>query len=310
MSRPRVCVVGSLHFDIIVRAPRLPRLGETLIGETWSWKPGGKGANQAMAAARHGAEVELIGCLGDDDDATRLRERIAAAGVGVSHVRTVPQGSGMSVAIQQAGGDYAAVVVSGANGALDPAQVAGCGDALGACRVLVLQNEVAAHANAAAARLAREAGATVILNAAPARPLEGLAGLIDVLVVNAVEAEMLGAAPVGDLGSATEAADHLRDVAPAVIVTAGAAGLAAASDSGTLSLTAHPVARPQTHGAGDAFVGALAARLAAGDPHSDALGYANAAAALHVGRREADRDALAPADVQRLLADVPATTAG
>ena len=109
----RACsVVGSLHYDIMVRTPYLPRIGETLIGDAWWWKPGGKGGNQAMAAARHGAAVEMIGCLGSDGFGLKLRERLGAAGVDLAHVRTVVQGSGMSVAIQQADGDYAAVVVS------------------------------------------------------------------------------------------------------------------------------------------------------------------------------------------------------
>lgn len=301
-SRPRVAVVGSLHYDIMLQAPRLPRTGETLMGSAWWWKPGGKGGNQAMAAARHGADVEMIGSLGADEFGARLRERLTAAGVGLAHLRTVEQGSGMSVAIQQGGGDYAAVVVSGANRAIDEAQIAAAADALRRSRALLLQNEIAEPANAAAARLARAAGATVILNAAPARPLASLAGLIDLLVVNAIEAEMLGAAGVDGLAGAAQAARTLSSLAPAVIVTAGAAGVAAASGPETLAIPAHPVAGAETHGAGDVFVGALAARLAEAAPLADALRYANAAAALHVGTPEDRRAGLGPAEVWRLLA--------
>jgi ribokinase len=304
VSGARICVVGSLHYDIMVRAPYQPRTGETLMGDAWWWKPGGKGGNQAMAAARLGAEVDLIGCLGSDEFGDRLRERLAGAGVGLAHVQTVQGGSGMSVAIVQDSGDYAAVVVSGANRDLDEAQISGSGDAIESSRVLLLQNEIAEGANAAAARLARGAGATVILNAAPARPMANLAGLVDVLVVNAVEAEMLGGGQVDDLQSAAVAARKLLVLAPTVIVTAGAAGVAAAStdaDLETLTVSAHPVPQAETHGAGDVFVGALAARLADDAPLPDALRYANAAAALHVGTSEADRDALGPADVRRLL---------
>jgi ribokinase len=301
VSRPPVCVVGSLHFDIMVRAPYLPRTGETLIGEAWWWKPGGKGGNQAMAAARHGAEVELVGCLGDDAFGVRLRGRLVAAGVGLAHVRTVAQGSGMSVAIQQGSGDYAAIVVSGANREIDEARVAASAATIAASRVLLLQHEVPEAANAAAARLAREHGVTVILNAAPARPVGSLAGGVDILVVNAIEAEMLGSARADDLESAAAASRELRRLAPAVIVTAGAAGVAVASADETMTVPAHQVQRAETHGAGDVFVGALAARLAAAAPLSDALRYANAAAALHVGTPEVDRDALGPTDVRRLL---------
>jgi ribokinase len=207
----------------------------------------------------------------------------------------------MSVAIQQAAGDYAAVVVSGANRELDGGGVAAVADAIGACRVLVLQNEVAEAANVAAARIARECGSVVVLNAAPARPLGAVRGLIDVLVVNAVEAEQLGAAAVAGLADAAAAARALRPLSPAVVVTAGAAGVAAIAGEVAVSLTAHPTEQDGTHGAGDVFVGALAVRLAAESTLADALRYANAAAALHVGTSEGDRDRLGPDDVRRLL---------
>ncbi|MGD8485074.1 MAG: PfkB family carbohydrate kinase [Chloroflexota bacterium] len=298
---PRVAVVGSLHYDIMVATPYLPRRGETLMGDAWWWKPGGKGGNQAMAAARHGAAVEMIGCLGDDGFGTRLRERLAAAGVSLERVRTVVQGSGMSVALQETDGDYAAVVVSGANREIDEAQVAEEAAAIGRCRVLLLQNEVAERANAAASRIAREAGVTVVLNAAPARPPGALAGLVDVLVVNAVEAEQLGAGRVDDLDDAITAARTLTDVCPTVVVTAGGAGVAAAAGEHSMAVPPHAVEHVETHGAGDVFVGALAARLASADPLETALRYANAAAALHVGTPERARDEIGPADVRRLL---------
>lgn len=302
MTEPtRVCVVGSLHFDIMVRAPYLPSTGETLIGDAWWWKQGGKGANQAVAAVRHGAEVQMIGCLGDDGFGARLREQLEASGVDLTYVRTVAQGSGMSVAIQQGSGDYAAVVVSGANRDTDEGQVAESGEAIRRSRVLLLQNEIAEPANAAAAHLARVAGATVILNAAPARPLGSLAGLVDVLVVNTVEAEMLGAGHVDDLASAAVAARMLLTLAPTVVVTAGGDGVVAATGLETVTLAAHPVARAETHAAGDVFVGALAARLADAAPLAEALRYANAAAALHVGTPEAAREHLGPGAVWQLL---------
>ena len=308
--RPRVVVVGSLHYDIMVRAPYLPRTGETLIGETWWWKPGGKGGNQAMAAARHGAEVEMIGCLGDDGFGERLRASLADAGVGLGHIRRGEQGSGMSVALEQDGGDYAAVVVSGANREIDEAQVIAEADVIRTADVLLLQNEIDEAASAAAARIAREAGVTVVHNAAPARAPGALAGLVDVLVVNTVEAEQLGAGPVADLDAAAVAAVALREICPSVIVTAGGAGVAAAGPAGVVELRPHLVERARTHGAGDVFTGALAARLAGGEPLSVALRYANAAAALHVGTAEGEREALGPDAVKALLAARPEDPAG
>lgn len=301
-GRPLVTVVGSLHYDVMVATPYLPRRGETLMGEAWWWKPGGKGGNQAMAAARHGAAVELIGCLGDDGFGTRLRERLAAAGVGLERVRTVVQGSGMSVALQEADGDYAAVVVSGANREIDETQVADEAPTIGRSGVLLLQNEVAERANAAAALIAREAGVTVVHNAAPARPPGPLAGLVDILVVNAVEAEQFGTGPVEDLAAAARAARALTEQSPTVVVTAGGSGVAAATGEHTITVPPHAVDHVETHGAGDVFTGALAARVAAADPIETALRYANAAAALHVGTPEEARAGLGPEDVSALLA--------
>ena len=298
---PHVAVVGSLHYDIMVRAPYLPRTGETLMGESWWWKPGGKGGNQAMAAARHGAEVHMSGSLGADDFGEVLRTRLREAGVDLARIRTVERGSGMSVALQQADGDYAAVVVSGANREIDEEQVTASAAAITDARVLVLQNEISEDASVAAARLARGASVTVVHNAAPARAMGELAGLVDILVVNTIEAEQLGAGRVSDRASAAQAASALRRVAPAVVVTAGGAGVAAAGPDGSIELPPHPVERPQTHGAGDVFVGAMAARLAVGESYLDALRYANAAAALHVGTPEAERVEIGPADVERLL---------
>jgi ribokinase len=308
VSGPRVCVVGSLHFDILVQAPYLPRVGETLIGDAWWWKPGGKGGNQAMAAARHGARTAMIGRLGDDEFGARLRERLVAAGVEVAAVAEAAQGSGMSVAIQQADGDYAAIVVSGANRELDAAAITASAGAIRDAAVLVLQHEIGDAANVTAARLAHEAGAVVVLNAAPARPLGELAGLVDLLVVNAVEAEQLGTGPVADLLGAVRAARELQHLAPDVIVTVGGAGVAAATGEDEVAFPAHPVERGEAHGAGDVFVGALAARLAERDALADALQYANAAAALHVGTAESARATVGPNDVRRLLAETASAT--
>ena len=309
MSAP-IAVLGSLHYDIMVHTPYLPRQGETLIGSQWWWKPGGKGGNQAMAASRHGGKVEMIGALGADDFGTQLKASLAAAGVGLAHVRKLAEGSGMSVALVEAGGDYSAVVVSGANLAIDDELVEQSAAVLGQARILILQNEIRTQPNIAAARIVKNAGGTVILNAAPARTLDaGMTGLIDVLVVNAIEAEMLGANPVGDLVSALTAAHHLRSAAPVVVVTAGGSGVAASSNGGDLMLLAHPVAKAETHGAGDVFVGALAARLAEQTVLDSALRYANAAAALHVSATEDLRASLGEKQVRAFLDSAGANSA-
>ena len=302
-----IAVVGSLHYDIMLRTSHLPRLGETLVGSDWWWKPGGKGGNQAIAAARHGGTVHMIGALGADDFGAKLRQGLEAAGVNHDHVRTTGRGSGMSVAMVEAGGDYSAVVVSGANLTIGAAEIAEAGTLLSVARVLILQNEIADVANIAAARIVKEAGGCVIYNAAPARqPSRDLKALTDVLVVNAIEAEMLGAGSVTDLASASLAARQLQPLANAVVVTAGGHGLALCQAGQGANLPAHAVANPQTHGAGDAFAGALAARLADGDDLSAALAYANAAAALHVGAKSAGPDNIGKTEVSDLIEGMPA----
>lgn len=273
-----VVVLGSLHLDVMVATPRLPVLGETLPGTGWAFKCGGKGGNQAVAAACHGASVAMVGAVGDEEFGRRIVENLAAAGVDVGAVRVErAQPTGMSVALQQPDGDYAAVIVSGVNLHLGEGDVDA---ALGRLRpggVLVLQHEIAPAANRLAATSAT--GALRLLNAAPARPLDHP---VDVLVVNAVEAGMLGAEPVRDLPSALRAARKLRGLAPRSVVTAGAHGVAYASEGEQGTVAAVPVAVTSTHGAGDAFVGALAARLAAGDGLAAACTFANAAAAALV----------------------------
>jgi len=185
-----VAVVGSLHLDIMVAAPRLPGRDETLIGQSWHYKCGGKGGNQAVAAARSGARAAFGGQTGQDDFGERLRANLVAAGVDVAHVGVDPaRGSGMSVAITEAAGEYGAVVVSGANLSIDPATVASRWAALWDCRVLLLQNEIPEAVSLAAAAAARARGARIVLNAAPARRMSAaFLALVDVLVVNRVEA--------------------------------------------------------------------------------------------------------------------------
>jgi ribokinase len=282
---PAVLVVGSLHYDIMVEADHLPRRDETAVGSRWYPKFGGKGGNQAVAAAKAGASVTMAGAVGDDDFGRFLRAALQAAGVDDSHVTTVPAGSGMSVAISDASGDYAATIVSGANLLIDPDTMPDL--PWRDFSALVLQSEVPEAVNLAAATQAHARAIPVILNAAPARPISrGFAELVDVLVVNAVEAEMFGAAPVTDLESALSAANTLASRFAAVVVTAGGAGLAWSNRSGSGQLAAAKVTVVSTHGAGDCFTGTLGAALAEGQDLPSACEKASAAAAKHVSRCE------------------------
>jgi ribokinase len=288
-------VVGSLHLDVIVEAPRLPRLDETLVGQRVSYRFGGKGGNQAVAAARMGASVSMAGAVGSDAFAETLLAELDRAGVDRTRVVRLAGASGMSVAILDAAGSYGAVIVSAANLAVE-----GGGAVPPGTTHLLLQNEIPEAANLAAARAARAAGAGVILNAAPARPVAAdLLALTDLLVVNRVEAAQL----TGQPEDAPEAAALvLRACGPAqVIVTLGAKGLHARSRSAALDLPAPRVNARSSHGAGDAFLGALAARLDAGAALEPSLRFAQAAAALHVSTPPEGRAGIGPEQVRALV---------
>ncbi len=280
-----VIVCGSLHLDIVVKGPRLPQLDETVVGEAWHFVCGGKGRNQAVQAAATGARVAMIGRVGQDNFAAPLLDSLDAAGVNRSEVaQDGTAGSGMSVAIVNASGDYGAVIVSGANLATPPDGVAPALARLGGAAVLVLQNEVPEAVNLAAAQAARSNGARVILNAAPARPVgAALLGCVDVLVVNRVEAAQLSGLTVNGPNSAIQAGLALQADGRAVVVTLGGDGLVLlAPGAPAETIAAIPVDVTTTHGAGDCFAGTLAARLAQGDSLSVACHAANRAAARFV----------------------------
>ncbi|ORM63604.1 ribokinase [Pantoea rodasii] len=280
-----IIVAGSLHYDIMLAAHHRPEKGETVMGNGCSYKFGGKGGNQAVAAARAGATVRFIGAVGADAQGEFLLDALRKAGVNTDAVAVLPDvASGMSVAISDAEGDYGAVVVSNANLHIDVSALPeelwhGAG-------LLVLQNEVPARVNLQLAQQARQRGIAVCINAAPAREIEpALAACIDLLIVNAVEARDMCHIEVTDLASAGLAAQKLAQDFAQVIVTAGEHGLAVCqADEPVHSLPAIAVKLISTHGAGDCFVGVLSQVLVSGASLSEAAGRANQAAAEHVSR--------------------------
>lgn len=290
-----VFVCGSLHLDVIVDAPHLPRLDETVTGEAVRYAFGGKGGNQAVAAARMGARVQMAGRVGSDEFGTTLLAGLAAAGVDASAVIRDPGASGMSVAISDPDGGYGAVIVSAANLLIDPEAIEITPDAT----VVLLQNEIPEAVNLAIARKARSSGKQVVLNAAPARTIGvDLMACIDVLVVNRVEAaDMLDLSDL-DLGPDAAAKALAALGPPGIIITLGREGLVIADNDGVHHLAAHAVDVISTHGAGDAFLGAFAAERDRGGSLMAAAAFGQAAAALHVSTPVAERSRISRASVE------------
>lgn len=288
MPRPcTIVVVGSLNMDLKVRTPRLPAPGETLLGSGFSTDSGGKGANQAVAAARMGADVAMLGCIGRDAHGDALARALREAGVAVEALAVDEvQASGIGAIFLMPDGENSIVVVPGANHALTPARVEAQADLLRQARLVVAQLECPLDSVRRALRIAREAGVTTLLNAAPAQPLDdALLADVDWLVVNEVEAAMLSGLPVDTPAEVEQAAQALRRRGPAqVVVTLGAAGMCHVGPDGTLALPAPRVTAVDTTGAGDTFVGALAAGLAEGLPLAPTFARAQIAAALAVSR--------------------------
>ena len=241
----RVCVVGSVNTDTVFSVAALPAPGETVLAAAPSSHPGGKGANQAIAAARAGARVQFVGAVGDDDAGRRLRRHLQSNGVGTDGLTTVPGSSGSAVITVDRSGENTIVVAPGANGAW--ALDAGQRDLIADCDVLLMQLEIPIPVAIAAAGLARTRGATVILNVSPTgSDLSELAGLIDVAVVNQAESAAFG---------------HR---VPHRVVTLGARGARYTGADGTVDMPAPVVQAVDTSGAGDVFAGVLASEWAGG----------------------------------------------
>ena len=263
-ERCDVCVVGSANLDLVATTSRIPGPGETLLGSGYAEHAGGKGLNQAVASARSGADVRFVGCVGDDDAGRSMRAVLAGEGIDASELTTSHSPTGRALIIVDANGENSIVVVPGANHDVS------LPESLPDARVVLCQLEVPLEQVANALRAGRRAGATTILNPAPAAPLQAeILAACDVIVPNEHEVELLGG--VGAL---------LAAGCRAVVVTRGGAGVDVHTDDGTEHCPAFAVEVVDTTGAGDAFCGALAARLAAGDELQAAVRWAAAAGAL------------------------------
>jgi ribokinase len=273
----RIVVLGSLNLDLVVTVPHLPHPGQTVLGDGLASYPGGKGANQAVAAARLGGQVAMIGRVGNDSFGAGLIENLDRNGVDSSGVDRDPAApTGAALIFVEAGGQNMIAVAPGANGTVGPMDAQRAVSRLVAGDVLVLQLEIPITVIEHAAVVARRAGAFVLLNAAPAQRLEpGLLSQLDALVVNEREANAF----VGHDDPSTAAA-ALRTLGPKlVIVTLGPSGSVFCNETGVHRVEPFDVESIDSTGAGDAFMGALAVGIARRLPTAAAVRFGNAAGA-------------------------------
>ncbi len=269
VNRPKVCVVGSANVDQVARAPRLPAAGETVIGSGYAVGFGGKGSNQAVMAARLGADVTMVARLGRDALGESTLQNFREQGIRTEFVSLddrLPSGVAQ-IWVSDSTGQNSIVCVPGANLALTPADIRRAEGAIAASAVVVCQNENPLECNLEAFQIAKRAGVRTIYNPAPAADIpDELLWLTDILVPNETEAAFLTGLPTDTDDNAAEAAHALRSRGPrAVILTLGSRGALVLDDAGLTQIAAQPVQAIDTTGAGDAFVGSLAYYLARGD---------------------------------------------
>ena len=282
---PKVVVVGSFNMDLVVKAGHRPQTGETLMGEAFGMFIGGKGSNQAIAAARLGANVTMIGRLGADLFGDTLMAAHAEEGICTDYViRDTGVGTGVASILIDADGDNSIVLVPQANMRLTVADIEQASEAIAAADVLLLQLEVPISASQRAAEIAKSNGASVVLNPAPAQELpDDFLAQVDILTPNEVETESLSGVTVSTGTDAEHAAKVLLDKGlSAVILTLGERGALLLTANLTQQVPAYSVEVVDTTAAGDAFCGALAMGLARGDNFVDTVAFANAAGALAV----------------------------
>jgi ribokinase len=298
----KVVIVGSLNMDLVTRAPRLPRAGETLAGQSFVTVPGGKGANQAVAAARLGASVAMIGCVGDDAYGEQLRTALLAEGIDCQAVTRISgESTGVALIVVDDSSQNAIVIVAGGNGHVTASVVDSFDALLAEAEVIICQLEVPFDTVGHVLQRGHELGKTVILNPAPASgplPAEWFAW-IDYLIPNESEATALTGLPVDSTASADAAASALLAAGVSkVIVTLGEQGALFASASRSEHFPAPKVQPVDTTAAGDTFVGGFAAALADGKSESDAIRFGQVAASLSVTRSGAQPSIPTFAEVQ------------
>ena len=294
----KILVVGSLHLDVIVHSSRLPKPDETLLGDNVSYRFGGKGGNQALAAAKIDVQVFMAGRIGTDNFGKQIYDTLSNQNINLDGLKMVDEATGMSVALIGSDGIYSAVVVSGVNQTIELSEIAVPDD----LTVLVLQNEINTDANFEIIKKVPKS-TFVIFNAAPAlTPNKGFFERIDLLIVNQLEAKMLlNEEP--SIFNNLDALRKLQNLGPKeVIITLGADGYTGISKNGEIfSEPGIKVDVLSTHGAGDSFVGTLAAFICKGEPINIAAQYAQASSALHVKTPIDQREKILQADIENMF---------
>ena len=303
MAKKPIVVVGSSNTDMIIKLDRIPRPGETILGGQFVTAAGGKGANQAVAAARAGGRVRFIARVGRDMFGDQAVAGFVKDRIDVEHVvRDKAAPSGVALIFVAKDGENSIAVASGANGRLSPADVKKARKTIASAAVVVMQLETPLCTVHAAAEIAAKAGVSVILNPAPAQPLpDELLRLVSILTPNETEAELLTGIKVDDETSAGQAADRLlaRGV-PTVIITLGPRGAFVATEGLRKLIGGFQMRAVDTTAAGDVFNGALAVALAEGRTLEQAVRFANAAAAISVTRMGAQPSAPKRKEIDKL----------
>ncbi len=280
--KSRIVVVGSLNMDLVVRAPHIPKPGETVLGgEDLKAIPGGKGANQAYGAARLGADVAMVGRVGEDTFGEQLIHSLQSAAIDTTHVTVGEQNAtGVAVIVVEHSGQNSIVVASGANALVTIADVKAAESVFASADLLLLQLEIPVESVLTAAQVAKSQGVKILLNPAPAQPLSSeLLSLVDILVLNETEAEILCGQPI-DLESATPGS-HLSDLGVStIILTLGSHGSVLIEGDHKTVVPPFSIQPVDTTAAGDSFIGSFAVAFTEGKTLLEAVRLGNAAGAL------------------------------
>ena len=289
MNHPKIVVVGSANVDLVIRSERIPEKGETIFGDSYDIFTGGKGFNQATAAARLGADVTFIGKIGDDSFGQMLRDAMSSENINTHHVTTDKDvGTGIANILVDPNGENSIIVIPRANMCMTTSEIDRAAESISQADTLLLQLETPIDASIRATEIAKENNTTVILDPAPAKPLpKQFLSQIDILTPNTAEAENLSGIPTNTIDSCIDAGKVLlqnlsHDRFSAVVITLGKKGVLLVTQNKTEHIPPIAVNTVDTTGAGDAFTGALATSLSKSNTVVDSVHYANSAGAAAV----------------------------